>query len=117
MLVVEDDRSVREVLGLVLGLEGYEVALAPDGLTALRLVEERRPDVVVLDALMPRLDGAGFAGELARRGLRPGIPIVLVTGDARPGRAGAIGPEATIAKPFDLEVLLASVAALAGGTA
>ena len=117
MLVVEDDRSVREFLDLALRLEGYEVALAPDGLTALRLVEERRPDVVVLDALMPRLAGAGFAGELARRGLRPAIPILLMTGDVRPGRARAIGPEALLTKPFDLDALLASVAALAGGTA
>ena len=80
MLVVEDDRSLRELYNKVLTLEGYSVVPAEDGVEALRCVDRQPVDAVILDLVMPRLDGHGvkrsFAGNPAMRD----VPVVLITG-------------------------------------
>src|ERR1700687_5211798 len=77
VLVVDDDRAVREALERALQLAGYEVVLAPDGDSALAAIEARTRDAVVLDVMMPGLDGLDVPRRLRREGNR--VPILLLT--------------------------------------
>ena len=107
ILVVDDDDGLREILELALLSEGYDVVAAGDGLAALEIIEERLPQLVLLDWMMPRMDGPAFAHELARRGLRPRIPILLLTAaNAAPARAAQIAADGFLEKPFELPELL-----------
>src|ERR1700758_2157985 len=113
VLGADDDRAVREALERALQLHGYEVALASDGDTALTAVESRTPDAVVLDVMMPGLDGLDVTRRLRRQGNR--IPILLLTardavGDRVEGLAA--GPADSPPKPYALEELRARVRAL-----
>jgi CheY-like chemotaxis protein len=114
VLVVDDDRAVRDVLALLLESEGYEVAFAGDGVEALAQVEASEPAVILLDLMMPRMDGFDFADELGRRGLRTATPIVVMSagGLAQQG-ARQIAAEGVITKPFDFGELLPLVGRLA----
>jgi two-component system response regulator MprA len=114
VLVVDDDRGLQETLRAILGMEGYEVVVANNGLDALTRVGQERLSLVLLDVMMPRLDGYGFMAELARRGQRDGLPIVVLTADARAEqKAGQMGADGWLTKPFDLDALLDEVARLA----
>ncbi|HST88389.1 MAG TPA: response regulator, partial [Ktedonobacterales bacterium] len=83
VLVVDDDRGLRETLRALLELEGYEVALAGDGLDALRALEGLSPDAILLDLMMPRMNGEEFVQELSRRGRRAEFPIIILSADTR----------------------------------
>lgn len=114
VLVVEDDQGLRETLEDLLRGEGYSVLLARDGLDALEKLDSSMPSVILLDLMMPRLDGFGFAAELDRRGLRPMLPIIVLTADGSARKkAERIGAEGHLAKPFDIPELLDEVARLA----
>jgi two-component system, OmpR family, response regulator MprA len=113
ILVVDDDRAVREALERALGLEGYEVELAADGAEALAAVERREPDAVVLDVLMPGVDGLEVCRLLRKAQHR--VPILMLTvrddlGDRVEGLDA--GADDYLGKPFELEELLARVRAL-----
>jgi two-component system response regulator MprA len=113
VLVADDDRAVREALERALQLHGYEVALASDGDTALSAVDSRTPDAVVLDVMMPGLDGLDVTRRLRRQGNR--IPILLLTArDAVGDRVEGLdaGADDYLPKPYDLEELLARLRAL-----
>ena len=84
VLVVDDDRAVREALERALQLHGYEVALASDGDTALSAVDLRTPDAVVLDVMMPGLDGFEVTRRLRADPETRSMPIIILT-----ARAGA----------------------------
>ena len=112
VLVVDDDRYLREVLQFALADEGYEVEVAGDGREALRRLEAEPPHLVVLDRVMPGLDGVAVAAELDRRGLRPAIPLLLLSAAIGPFWPGQVQADAELAKPFDLDVLLGLVARL-----
>jgi two-component system phosphate regulon response regulator PhoB len=112
VLVVDDDAPIRELLGLTLEADGYAVAFARDGRQALDELERHHPDLVILDWLMPGLDGVGFARELDRRGLRSGVRILLLTADATLRYAPDVGADACLTKPFDLAAFTAVVARL-----
>jgi len=113
ILVVDDDRAVREALERALGLEGYNVELAADGAEALAAVERREPDAVVLDVLMPGIDGLEVCRLLRKAQSR--VPILMLTvrdelGDRIEGLDA--GADDYLGKPFELEELLARVRAL-----
>src|ERR1700740_2220712 len=113
VLVTDDDRAVREALERALQLAGYEVELASDGDTALSAIESRTPDAVVLDVMMPGLDGLDVTRRRGRQGNRN--PTLLLAprdrvGDHLQGRDGA--PQDYRQKPYDLDELLARVRAL-----
>jgi two-component system response regulator MprA len=119
ILVVDDEAAVRESLERSLRFEGYQVVVAADGAEALERVRDDRPDAVVLDVLMPRLDGLEACRRLRARG--DDLPVLLLT--ARDGVADRVsgldvGADDYLVKPFALEELLARLRALlrrAGG--
>ena len=114
VLVVDDDEGVRLALAAVLEEEGYDVDLAADGLEALERLQAKRPSLILLDLMMPRMDGYAFTEELQRRGLRPALPLMVLTADARAkNRALQLGVDGFIAKPFDISDLVDQVARLA----
>jgi CheY-like chemotaxis protein len=110
VLVVDDDDGLRAVIEAALLDEGYEVLVARDGLEALARIEQRPPRLVLLDWMMPRMDGPAFEAALRERGLRARIPILLLTATNRaPERAAQIRAESWLAKPFELPELLEAV--------
>jgi two-component system response regulator MprA len=118
ILVVDDDRAVREALGRALRQEGYEVEAAGNGDQALQQMEERAPDAVVLDVLMPPPNGLEVARSLRRGGDR--TPILMLTArDAVEDRVEGLdaGADDYLVKPFALAELLARVRALLRRTA
>jgi DNA-binding response OmpR family regulator len=80
ILIVEDDVPLRRMFRTALALAGFEVEEAGDGVEALHLVENRAPDLVVLDLMLRSLDGVSVQQELAARAATAHIPIVIVTG-------------------------------------
>jgi two-component system response regulator MprA len=113
VLVVDDERPVREALERALKLERYEVVLAKDGMDALRAFADAPTDVIVLDILMPRLDGLEVCRRIREAG--DSTPILLLTArDAVRDRVAGLdaGADDYLVKPFALEELLARLRAL-----
>ena len=113
VLVADDDRAVREALERALQLEGFEVELTADGDATLAAIEKRTPDAVVLDVMMPGLDGLDVTRRLRRTGNR--VPILLLTArDAVGDRVEGLdaGADDYLPKPFALEELIARLRAL-----
>ncbi len=80
ILIVEDDTDLRRMFRTVLSMAGFDVEEAGDGLEALHLVENRLPDLIVLDLVLRSLDGVSVQQELSARAITRQIPIVVVTG-------------------------------------
>ncbi|MEB3366177.1 response regulator transcription factor [Saccharopolyspora mangrovi] len=113
ILVVDDDRAVRESLRRSLQFNGYQVELAADGQQALDHLADNRPDAMVLDVMMPRLDGLEVARRLRSTG--DDLPILVLTArDAVSDRVAGLdaGADDYLPKPFALEELLARLRAL-----
>ena len=113
VLVVDDEPAVRNALERALGLDGYEVQLAADGEECLFAVRQYKPELVVLDVLMPGLDGLSVCRQLRRDGRR--TPILMLTArDLVSDRVAGLdaGADDYLVKPFALEELLARVRAL-----
>ncbi len=113
ILVVDDDRAVRESLRRSLSFNGYSVELAQDGREALDLIASDRPDAVVLDVMMPRLDGLEVCRQLRSTG--DDLPILVLTArDSVSERVAGLdaGADDYLPKPFALEELLARMRAL-----
>ncbi len=113
VLVVDDDRAVRDALRRALTLGGYEVQLAEDGEQALELVVQSVPDAVVLDVGMPGIDGLEVCRQLRRLGNR--VPILMLTArDAVSDRIDGldVGADDYMVKPFDVGELKARIRAL-----
>src|SRR5947208_7471286 len=113
VLIVDDDGPVRRTLARTLGAEGYETALAPDGGAALVEVERDPPDAIVLDAIMPGLDGPAVARRLREKGVP--VPILMLTArDSIADRVAGLdaGADDYLVKPFATEELLARLRAL-----
>ena len=117
VLVVDDDPDILEAICDVLEVEGYRVARARQGQEALERVGEERPRAILLDLMMPVMDGIAFAEALRARTGGERIPIVVISADGNPQRAVAVGAQGFLAKPFDIDALLAEVAAATSGPA
>ena len=113
ILVVDDEPAVRDAVDRALRLEGHEVALAGDGRAALDAVATAPPDALVLDLLMPRVDGLEVCRRLRAAGDRTPV-LVLTARDAVEDRVRGLdaGADDYLVKPFALEELLARVRAL-----
>jgi two-component system, OmpR family, response regulator MprA len=108
VLVVDDDPEIRDSLRRGLSIEGYVVSLAGDGIEALDAARDRAPDLVVLDVMLPRLDGLEVCRRL--RMAEHSLPIVLLTArDAVSDRVAGLetGADDYLVKPFAIEELLA----------
>jgi two-component system response regulator MprA len=113
LLVVDDEPAVREALRRALELEGYRVGLAEDGADALAQIAAEEPDAVVLDVLMPVLDGLTACRRLRHQGSR--VPVLMLTArDSVGDRVAGLdaGADDYLVKPFALEELLARIRAL-----
>jgi len=109
VLVVDDDPGIRAVLAEFLAHEGYRVATAANGREALSVVSSGRPDVILLDMLMPEMDGWTFA-RAYRRLPGPHARIIVIAATDAMGRAAEIGAAGHCDKPFDLDRLLGLIA-------
>jgi len=103
ILIVEDDPDARKVLSLILKLDGFDVAVAPNGDDALQLLLESRPDLVLLDVMMPEVDGYEVCSRIRANPATAGIPIVMLSGRVDPdsvARGRAAGANEFLAKPI-----------------
>jgi len=104
VLLIEDESGVRLIVRVNLELAGFEVCEAADGGTGLELARAEKPDLILLDAELPRLDGWQVARTLLDDGRTSGIPIVFLSGHADSStreRALELGARDYITKPFD----------------
>jgi CheY-like chemotaxis protein len=110
VLVVEDDVSIRHVIADLLEERGFRVVQATNGAEALDQLSVLRPDVVVLDLLMPVMHGWDFMESYVEKTGGERIPIVVVSvNPALPRSFSRFGVHSIIAKPFDVDDLVASV--------
>ncbi|MFI6091879.1 PleD family two-component system response regulator [Streptomyces sp. NPDC051218] len=111
VLVVDDNKVIRQLIRVNLELEGFEVVTAADGAECLDVVNQVRPDVVTLDVVMPRLDGLRTAARLRSDPRTRDLPIVIVSACTQYEVAGGleVGVDAFLAKPFEPAELLGIV--------
>ncbi len=113
LLLAEDDQSVREALERALGFEGYEVHAVADGAQALEAVLKVDPEVIVLDVMMPAVDGLTACRRIREKGIRTPVLMLTARHDVADRVAGLdAGADDYLVKPFDLEELLARLRAL-----
>ncbi|MEU7857937.1 response regulator transcription factor [Nonomuraea sp. NPDC049141] len=112
LLVVDDEPNIRELFSASLRMAGFEVLTAADGKEALRVAEQTTPDLVMLDVMLPDLDGLAVAGRLRSRGRR--VPVLFVTAKDTPeDRLAGLGlGEDYVTKPFSLEEVIARIRAV-----
>jgi two-component system, OmpR family, response regulator len=113
VLVVDDEASLSELLSMALRYEGWDVQTAADGATAVRAAREQRPDAVVLDVMLPDLDGLEVLRRL--RAEAPEVPVLFLTArDAVEDRVAGLtaGGDDYVTKPFSLEELVARLRGL-----
>jgi len=118
ILVIEDDAAIRLGLRKSLGFEGYEVHEAADGERGLEMVFERRPDLVVLDLMLPRINGFEVCKRLKSNPALADIPIIFITAHddvSTRERAQHSGAAAYLCKPFNDELLLDAIRGVVGG--
>jgi two-component system response regulator MprA len=118
LLIVEDEAAVRQALMRALEGEGYELALAEDGAQALAMIAQSPPDAVVLDVMLPGVDGIEVARRVRAR--RDPVPILMLTARGAVGDRVAgldAGADDYLVKPFALDELLARLRALLRRTA
>jgi DNA-binding response OmpR family regulator len=107
VLVIEDDPDMREIERTTLGCAGHEVLLAADGREGLRVLERKRPCVILLDLMMPVMDGLTFLSERRKRGLAENVPVVCITagGEEMQSHAISLGANECLHKPADFDEL------------
>lgn len=111
ILIVEDEDAVRELEKFILEQEGFDVMEARDGLEGLAKAEFKKPDLILLDLMMPDVSGGRMFDEMKDHPATSGIPIVVVTGkpDAHETFDDQIGPDNVIMKPFESDALIARI--------
>jgi two-component system, OmpR family, response regulator len=109
ILVVDDDQSIREMITLALEDDGHEVISAPEGESALAMIPEIKPDIILLDNRMPVMDGHEFAERYLSMENRTAALIILTAVDDPAETAARIGADDYLPKPFDLSDLTSVV--------
>jgi two-component system response regulator MprA len=113
LLVVDDDTAVREALAVVLGLDGFEVSTAADGREGIKAVRDVRPDAVILDVLMPGLDGLEVCRRMRATGDHTPVLMLTARAEVRDRVTGLeAGADDYLVKPFAREELIARLRAL-----
>jgi chemosensory pili system protein ChpA (sensor histidine kinase/response regulator) len=116
VMIVDDSLTVRKITSRILMREGYEVTTAKDGLDALQLLQTMKPDVMLLDIEMPRMDGFELTKVMRADSKMSQIPIIMITSrtaDKHRDHAMSLGVNAYMGKPFQEDELLAKIAELA----
>ncbi|MDC3956563.1 MULTISPECIES: response regulator [Polyangium] len=114
ILVVDDELDIVDVLSDLLTAEGYRVITASNGREGLARIAESRPDLVLLDRMMPVVDGAEMLRLMREDASLGGIPVVMMSAAEGRRLSQELGCAAFLKKPFDLGTLLDTVARLAG---
>ncbi len=108
VLVIDDEPDVRWLIRMSLERAGHEVIDAEDGLRGIALAMKQRPEIIVLDLMMPVMDGYGVLAELAKDPRTAGVPVVVLSARAIPDeaeRAVGAGASRFLEKPFDPDLL------------
>jgi CheY-like chemotaxis protein len=117
VLVVDDETDIRFLLRITLEREGYEVLEAEDGASLFTTLQDRLPDVLLLDLRMPGIDGWAVLGKLRDDARLSGIKVIAVSAHAAPNamdRAMSMGCTAYVTKPFDLPELVRTLETVTG---
>ncbi|MQB00694.1 MAG: response regulator [Actinobacteria bacterium] len=112
VLVVDDDRDIGNMLSFSLTLEGFEVSVATDGMSALEAMKATRPDVILLDVMMPVLDGYGVIERMRGDEKDSCIPVIMLSakaGDDDIWKGWSCGADSYITKPLDIAMLLQEI--------
>jgi two-component system chemotaxis response regulator CheY len=112
VLAIDDSSTIRELVNFVLGNAGYKVVLAVDGMDGLEQLQRGKPDLILTDVNMPRLDGLGFIEKARTTDNGRGTPILVLTTEtdnAKKARAKAAGATGWIVKPFNPNQLLEAI--------
>jgi two-component system alkaline phosphatase synthesis response regulator PhoP len=121
VLIVDDEEDVLWMLGKRLTAEGYSVITATNGKDAIALAKSRHPDIIVLDIIMPEMEGDEVAAELKEHPLTRNIPVIFLTAlrsKAEEKEHGSmVGSNITLSKPLDPEILLDQIKKLLPVTA
>ena len=116
VLIVEDDEDVRDFMDVLLRASGYETMTAANGAIGLEMMQHRRPCVVLLDLMMPVMDGWTFRKrQLADPALAP-VPVICLTAMYRPSEVERQLAVRCLSKPVDFDRLLDEVSGLCGAT-
>ena len=117
ILVVDDSVTMRKVSTRLLERNHFIVETAKDGLDAIEVLQHFKPDLIMLDIEMPRMDGFEFAAHVRQNSDVPNVPIVMVTsrtGDKHRERAGQIGVQGYLGKPYREDILMETLNSLLG---
>jgi DNA-binding response OmpR family regulator len=113
ILIADDEHDIVIILKLALEKEGYDVSTAYDGIQALEQVSSVKPDLILLDIMMPRMDGHSVNVKLKENSETSGIPVIIITGRGQLKELIQAGPEVPIAayleKPFTVSMLLQKI--------
>ncbi len=113
LLVAEDDAEIRQALDRILTYEGYDVVTVNDGAAALEAIQEHEPEAILLDVMMPFVDGLAVCRKLRQRGDRTPVLMLTARHEVSDRVAGLdAGADDYVTKPFELDELLARVRAL-----
>ena len=112
ILIAEDNAEIRALVSSILAEEGHKVSVAQNGQQALDMMGDDAPDLLVLDIMMPQVDGYGVLKELRNTGLRDTVKILVLTAKTSESdwvRGYKLGADSYITKPFDIDELTAQV--------
>jgi two-component system alkaline phosphatase synthesis response regulator PhoP len=111
VLVVDDDQNIVEILKFYLAKEGHTVMIARDGKAGLAMAQSEKPDLIVLDVMMPEMDGFTVSGALFKDEAMRRIPILILTARGNAREILELVPNVSLYmdKPFEPEILLANV--------
>lgn len=115
IMVVEDDQDIRELISYNLGKEGYTVVPAESGEQALKLIETANPDIIILDIMLPGMDGIEVLRNLKQGSRHAAVPVIMATAKSEDSdiiTGLELGADDYIAKPFSPKVLIARVRSL-----
>ena len=117
VLLVDDEPPILDLLELSLSLDGHEISRALDGAEGLRLAAERRPDLIILDTMMPGMDGLEVARRIRQDDALQSIPIIMLTAKSQETdvwRGWQSGVDSYLTKPVDLNVLRGEIERICG---
>jgi DNA-binding response OmpR family regulator len=120
VLVVDDEYEIRQLLATMLTMMGYESFMAHDGLDALEKIPEYQPDILILDVMMPRMDGLTLCRRLREEAKTAALPIIMLSGKAHQEAIQEglqAGANRYLVKPTGLDELTRNISEVLGETA